>query len=132
MISPSNEYTISEVLNLLLFRMKLYIEQGQSCQSAKCTIFTSLSPPLLKSIQIIFGFHIEIVRAATPGSRFDEEAMPLTRSWCLFELLQTVLLQVPWGAPVVRKILRKILLGNGEVCNKGTKLLASPCLRTDA
>lgn len=24
---------------------------------------------------------------------FDEEAMPLTRSWCLFELLQTVLLQ---------------------------------------
>ena len=89
------------------------------------------SPPLLKSIQIIFGFHIEIVRAATPGSRFDEEAMPLTRSWCLFELLQTVLLQVPWGAPVVRKILRKILLGNGEVCNKGTKLLASPCLRTD-
>ncbi|CAJ1412528.1 unnamed protein product [Effrenium voratum] len=24
---------------------------------------------------------------------FDEEAMPLTRSWCLFELLQTCLLK---------------------------------------
>ena len=30
-------------------------------------------------------------------SRFDEEAMPLTRSWCLFELLQTVLLQAGIG-----------------------------------
>ena len=29
--------------------------------------------------------------------RFDEEAMPLTRSWCLFELLQTVLLQALIG-----------------------------------
>ena len=67
-----------------------------------------LFPRLLESIQTIFsqsnstaleGFHMEIVCAAT--SRFDEEAMPLTRSWCLFELLQTCFAPgASWGTPV--------------------------------
>lgn len=48
MISPSNEYTVYNCricMNLLLFLMNL--DQCQSCESAKCTIFTSFSPDCL-------------------------------------------------------------------------------------